>query len=370
MNFSNTAPSWASVAHAIAGGLDIAKGEIVSVFLTDASSFAIVEAFCAEVYRRGAQPHIVLTDERIDRLALELATEASLADIPFIESESMSHSSVHVSFRGMIPPAPRASRHSEGVLAQRLALQRGAKGTISGMRWQNTRWAIVRVPTVEWADFMGIPFPQLLEEFFNGCLVDWESERPKWDALAQKLTGTSVVRMVSDDTDLSLRTSGRKAVVFAGEANWPDGEIATAPHNDGVDGYITFPERFYFAGEVIENLRLEFERGEVVQATADRGLALVKALLATDAGARRVGELGIGTNSGMTLMTGDLLFDEKIQGTAHIALGRAYPQCGGTNESSLHWDIVKDLRPGAAGGAGSLFFDRIPVLEHGVPLWR
>jgi aminopeptidase len=369
MNIDSPNHSLAAVAAAVANGLAIVPHDEVSVFLTDYASFAIVEAFCAEVYRRGATPHVILTDERLDRLAVELTDAEQLARLPFIEAASMRHSTVHVSFRGMVPPAARPSVAGDAGGALRLAAQRKAKGAISAMRWRETRWAIVRVPTVEWAAFVGIDPDTLFAEFFAGCLVDWNVEKPAWRTLAHRIEEADTVRIISPDTDLSLRVAGRKSVVYAGEANWPDGEIATAPLEDEVDGYITFPARFYFAGEPIEMLKLEFVGGVVTSATAEVGSDFVAALLDTDSGSRRVGELGIGLNAGMRTATGDLFFDEKILGTVHIALGRSYPECGGTNESSLHWDIVKDLRASSGGGAGSLLLDGQSVLDGDRPLW-
>lgn len=360
---------WCAVAAAVANGLHIIDGESISIFLTDAESFPLVEAFCAEVYRRGAEPHVILTDERIDRLALRYSSPQKLARPSRLESESLRVADVHVSFRGLVPPSPVPEGLPRHVFSKRLAAQRKAKGMVSSLRWEETRWAIVRVPTQQWAEFAGIDANQLFEEFFEGCLLNWEAQLPVWKEIGRRIDHTEVVRVVSPDTDLSLRVAGRTAAVFAGEANWPDGEVATAPLDDGVDGYITFPEAFWFAGQRIENLRLEFVQGTVKSVRADDGQEVARALLATDAGAKRVGELGIGLNPLMKTMTGDLLLDEKILGTVHIALGRAYPQNGGTNQSSLHWDIVKDLRSTSGGGAGSLFLDGEPLLADGKALW-
>lgn len=360
---------WHSVAAAVAHGLRIVDGESVSIFLTDADSFPLVEAFCNEVYRRGAEPHVILTDERIDRLALQFSSPEKLARPSPMESESLQRSDVHVSFRGMVPPSAAPESLSRHDFSERLVAQRQAKGIVSSLRWEHTRWAIVRVPTQQWAEFVGVDADQLFEEFFEGCLLDWEAELPIWKEIARRIDQTEVVRVVSADTDLSLRVAGRTATVFAGEANWPDGEVATAPLNDGVDGFITFPEAFWFAGQRFMNLRLDFEQGIVRSVSADDGEEVARALLATDAGAPRIGELGIGLNSSMKTMTGDLLLDEKILGTVHIALGRSYPQNGGTNQSSLHWDIVKDLRPESGGGPGSLFLDSDPLLVDGKALW-
>lgn len=350
---------WAELARTVADGTGVRSGDAVSIFLTDAAAVASVEAFVAEVHRRGAFPQVLLTDERFDRAALEHGGIDQLARVPDLEAHALRWSDVHVSFRGMLPPVATPGDD------QRLAAQRTAKGAVSALRWAETRWAIVRVPTAAWARFTGIDESALFDEFFAGSTADWAQLRRGWQSVAEQLAGADTVRIVGADTDLRLQVSGRRWVVFAGEANLPDGEIATAPLEDGVSGTITFPERFYFAGRAVSGLRLSFESGRVVDVHAEEGEGLARALIATDPGAQRVGELGIGVNPAMTTLTGDLFFDEKILGTVHIALGRAYPECGGTNSSTLHWDIVKDLRGHAGSEPASLLVDGRPLIDAG-----
>ena len=129
----------------------------------------------------------------------------------------------------------------------------------------------------------------------------------------------------------------------------------------GRSGRIRFPGTLSFGGVLVRDLELEFDEGLVVAERAAEGLGFVRELLGADPGARRVGELGFGTNAALATPTGDLLIDEKILGTVHVALGRAYPECGGVNSSSLHWDIVKDLRDG-----GELWADDVPLIRGGV----
>ncbi|WP_221584922.1 aminopeptidase [Microbacterium sp. G2-8] len=338
-----TDPRWAELARQLCDAHGVANGTKVGVFRTDSSTTPGVLALVEEVYRRGGLPQVVDSDERFDRAAVAAASADVLATPAPLELWSMEWADVHVSYRGMVAPA------ADPVDEARLATQRGAKGAISTARWQQTSWALVRVPTPEWASLIGLPYETLLDEFFAGTLADWPRLRRDWDALCGELGTAREVRIMSRDTDLRLGTAGRTWVSFAGEANLPDGEIATAPVDDRVDGHIAFPGTFWFAGAAVEDLRLEFRDGEATDVQAARGGEFARRLLDTDAGARRVGELGVGTNPRMQSMTGDLLIDEKILGTVHIALGRAYPECGGVNRSSLHWDIVKDLRePGAS----------------------
>lgn len=345
---------WTMLAIQIADGTNVTNGSKVSIFLTDPQGMPAVEAFVDEVYRRGGLPQVILSDERFDRSAVAHASAADLVAPDPLEALSMEWADVHVSFRAMSVPV-------DGPIdEERLALQRRGKGQVSTLRWQNTRWAIVRMPTPGWAELIGCDYDALLQEFFAGCIDDWATKRANWEALSAELNQEEVVRILSPDTDLTLRVKDRTWVTFAGEANLPDGEIATAPLDHGVDGYITFPGKFWFAGAKFADLRLEFTEGLVTHISASQGEALAKQLLATDRGSSRVGELGIGTNSAVQTLTGDLFIDEKILGSVHIALGRAYPECGGTNESSLHWDIVKDLRgPGCFLTAG----DRVLIID-------
>jgi aminopeptidase len=338
---------WTLLAAQIATGTGVRQGSKVSIFMTDISSMPAVEAFVAQCYRLGACPQVLAADERFDRIAVEHAPVATLAEPAPLELESMRWADVHVSFRGMVAPA------GGDVDEVRLAAQRRGKGIVSTARWEETSWSLVRVPTRDWADLIGARYDALLDEFFAGCLAPWADLRSRWDKLCSVLGRQDSVRVVSEDTDITFQTGGRTWISFAGEANLPDGEIATAPLEDGVNGHIRFPGTFWFAGTAITDLELRFEDGSVVDMSAVTGEKFVGELLNTDAGSRRVGELGIGTNPGVTTTTGDLLIDEKILGTMHLALGRAYPDCGGVNHSSLHWDIVKDLRsPGSFLYAG------------------
>jgi aminopeptidase len=347
---------WSELASRIADGTGVGSGSKVSVFLTSPEAMEATDAFVEEVYRRGGLPQVVLSDERFDRHAVRYATSEVLAEPAPLEAWSMEWADVHVSFRAMVTPVPEAADPS------RLALQRQGKGRVSTLRWQHTKWALVRVPTPAWSAMVGADHPTILREFFDGCLGDWDTYRERWQALADRLASQEVARIRSDDTDLTLPVRGRQWVPFTGENNFPDGELATAPVETEVEGHITFPGRFWFAGAAISDLRLEFTAGRVTRVEAGEGAELVRKLVEMDPGAARVGELGIGLNPMVRSLTGDLLIDEKILGTVHIALGRAYPECGGINESALHWDIVKDLRV----PSGHLSVGDVDLIRDGV----
>lgn len=338
----------------VADGVEVTSGSRVSVFTTDVEVVPAAAAFVEEVYRRGGIAQVVATDECYDESALRWARESVLRSPPPIEEAAMRWSDVHVSFRGLVPP------RADVPGARRAALREG-RGRISTLRWQHTRWALVRVPTEAWADFVGLDPQQLMGEWAASFVDDWTGAEDRLMPLCARLDQAPTARITSPDTDLRLGVAGRFWVPFAGRANWPDGELATAPVEDEVEGHITFPGRFWFSGVEIADLRLDFEAGRVVAVTARTGQEFVEEFLATDPGAVRVGELGVGLNAALRTVTGDLLLDEKILGTVHLALGRSYPECGGLNESSVHWDIVKDLR-----GGGTFTVGETPLILDGV----
>lgn len=361
-------PRWDTLADHLADRLGITAGERVSIFFNDATALPITHALIRASYRLGAAVQSVYQPEIADVEQIAHAPLEEISEPAAVEKAAMEWSTVHVSFRSMLWPDGSVELDRE-TLPERLAAQRQAKGAISSLRWQGTRWAVVRIPTTAWAEQIGVDPEVLLNEFFAGALDDWDAALARWQSLSDAIDEAEVCTIVSPDTNLRLGIAGRTAALFAGEANIPDGEAATAPVDDQVDGHITFPGVTIFAGEVFENLYLRFEKGKVVEIRADQGADVAEALLDTDAGSRRVGELGIGLSSVVQQWTGDLFIDEKILGTVHIALGRAYPQCGGINQSTLHWDIVKDLREGAPGGAGTLALDGVPIVDDGKVVW-
>jgi len=168
------------------------------------------------------------------------------------------------------------------------------------------------------------------------------------------------VHIVGKDTDLSFSVEGRKWMVADGKNNMPDGEILTAPVNETLNGQIYFEFPGVLGGRLMHDIRLRWEQGRLVEASASTNEEFFKSIINTDPGASLLGEFAMGTNPGVTLFCRDILIDEKIGGTIHVALGRAYPNCGGTNESAIHWDIIKDIRK-----EGCVYVDGKAVLQNG-----
>ena len=192
------------------------------------------------------------------------------------------------------------------------------------------------------------------EEFvFGSVLLDWDAEADRMRRIADVFDAAEEVRIVGPGTDLTLSLAGRSGAVDDGHVNMPGGEVFYSPIEDSANGVIEFSEfpAVYFGREV-DGARLVFEDGCVTGATARSGEDFLVQTLDTDEGARRLGELGIGCNPGIQRFMKNVAFDEKIDGTVHLALGNSYSFTGGTNESAIHWDIVKDLRAGGRLHAG------------------
>ncbi len=179
-------------------------------------------------------------------------------------------------------------------------------------------------------------------------LAAWRELSATQSRLVERLTPARRIRIEADGTDVTLEVAGRTWVNSDGRRNMPSGEVFTGPLERSANGTIRFTVPTGPRGVTVTGVQLTFRDGEVVAATAERGQEYLDASLSTDAGARFLGELGIGTNAGIDVPTGHILLDEKMAGTVHLALGRSYPETGGTNVSAVHWDLICDLRQGGA----------------------
>jgi aminopeptidase len=229
------------------------------------------------------------------------------------------------------------------------------------------QWAVVGFPNPVHAEAAGMSLDDYADLLYAAAFCDDDGAEERWDRqaaaqarLVSGLTAGRELRIVAPGTDLTLSVEGRTWGSSAAITNMPDGEVFTGPREDSAEGVVTFPFPAHHAGRRIDGVRLVFERGLVVEAHADDGQDVLDAALATDDGARRLGEVGIGTNYALPRFTGRTLLDEKIGGTVHLALGSSYPETGGSNVSALHWDLVCDLR-----GGGELLLDGRPIQRDG-----
>lgn len=229
---------------------------------------------------------------------------------------------------------------------------RGRSGTIPSVRCD--------FPCPVYAERAGLSLDKFEDVFYEACLRDWDEEGRRMEPVRERLDAAREVRIVGEGTDLRLSLDGRAALVDDGHLNVPGGEVFTSPVEDSLEGEILLDVPSHSTEGLVEGIRLRFRGGEVVEASAETGEPALQSALATDEGARRVGEFGIGCNVGITQPMRNVLFDEKMAGTIHLALGAGFRQLGGRNESALHWDLIKDLRRG-----GELWCDGVLVQRDG-----
>ena len=238
-------------------------------------------------------------------------------------------------------------------------MERGATGEL--------RWNVTLFPTDAIAMDAQMSLDEYEDFYYAACLINAPDPIQGWKDVAQRHTellawigGRKQVHLEGEGTDLYLDITGRTFVGADGTSNFPDGEIFTGPVEDGTNGVVTFSYPAIYGGQAVEGIRLEFSDGKVVDATAAKNEAFLIKTLDTDAGSRTLGELGIGTNFGIEGFSGEILLDEKIGGTVHLAVGASYPETGGVNQSAVHWDMVCDLRSG-----GRIRVDGEPLMENG-----
>jgi aminopeptidase len=229
------------------------------------------------------------------------------------------------------------------------------------------RWATTLWPTEANAQEAGMSLEDFGAFVERALFLDQPDPVASWgelaafqDTLIARIAKASTLRIEAPGTELELGIKGRGWVNSDGRRNMPSGEVFTGPHESSANGHVRFGVPSSPAGVDVAGVELTFKDGEVVSARAERGQAYLDRALATDEGSRRLGEVGIGTNFGIDRSIGAILFDEKIGGTVHLALGRSYPETGGKNVSALHWDLILDLREG-----GRLWADDDLVQQDG-----
>jgi len=231
----------------------------------------------------------------------------------------------------------------------------------------NLRWSITYFPTVSGAMEANMSLTEYEDFVFSACFVDKEDPITEWKKLKENqqkivdfLMKKNSIRIIAKDTDLSLSVGGRTWVNSCGTTNMPSGEVFTGPVEDSLNGHIRYTFPAIRSGTQVEDVRLAFENGRVVKAEAKQGLDYLNAMISMDEGSCYAGEFAFGTNYGIGRFTNNILYDEKIGGTVHIALGAAYPSTGSKNESGLHWDMLCDMREG-----GEVYADGELIYKNG-----
>jgi aminopeptidase len=324
----------------------------------------LIEAIFERVLARGGYPTPFLSPPRLEEILLRHGSEAQLRRPPFFDEVCLDYFD-HIIAIG----APENTRYAGSIEPRRLAVRAEARGTHSEkmlakmMRPDHSITAAMH-PTPALAQDAGMSLLDYEDFVYRACLLDEPDPAAAWRAMSERqaricdwLSSKSTLRIQGPDADLTLTIAGRRWYNADGHKNLPDGEVFTSPVEESAEGHVRFTYPATYQGSAVHDTQLWFEGGRVVRAESTSGTEYLQAILEADEGARRLGEVAIGTNDQVARFTGHALFDEKLGGSFHLALGRGFPDLGGRNVSSIHWDMVCDLRTDSTISAdGEVFY--------------
>lgn len=344
---------------------NIKKGELVVISTSSPQSKELVKAVYKRVLERGGNPVLrtgfgdmaevfmkYASDEQLDYIDPMTKLEYDVADAFISIGAPLNTKSMAGADLSKMSRRGKATK----TLSEKM-LSRSAKGEL--------KWVIADFPTHALAQEAKMSLDDYSEFLFKSCyldlddpvskLQDLEAQQSKW---ADYLNGVKELRITGDKTDITFNVEGRKWISCSGLNNYPDGEVFTSPVEYGINGeiYFDFPQNY--RGNSAHDVHLWIENGKVVKAEASSGQEFLEAMLNMDDGSRGIGEIAFGTNNEIQDVTGNILFDEKIGGAIHMAVGASYPETGGKNVSGLHWDMIKNMKNGGKVYAdGKLIYD-------------
>jgi len=334
---------------------EVKPGDRVAIETTT-NAAPLVEEIYKLVLQRGGHPHVLLNLPGQEKLLLEYAKDDQLLFVPTFQKLVTEQFEVYIRIRAEIDPRAlmsvppqRQSLRQKGMAPVRNSmLQRGAT--------KELQWVLTQIPTEGYAKEAGMNLAEYTDFVFSACHADektpdpiahWEKIRQQQTRIIESIQGHDEVRLVGPNVDLKLSIKNRKFNNSYGRHNMPDGEIYTGPVEESANGWIKFSYPAIYQGQVVEGVELKFTDGRIREAKAEVGEIYLKTMIDSDDGAHYLGEFAIGTNYEINRFTRNILFDEKLGGTIHLALGAGYPETGSRNTSAIHWDMICDMRENA-----------------------
>lgn len=346
---------------------NVQKGDLTVIKTDNAQSAPLINEIYKAVLKRGGNPIVRCGIDGITETFFKNATDEQLEFVD--EMSKMEYETVknfisisapsNVKQLARISPEKQAKRSRATRNLSETLMSRSAKG--------DANWVIADFPTQALAQEARMSLEDYKQFIINSCYLDMEDPVAKWKEIEKEqqsktdyLNTTTKIRFVGEKTDITFSTVGRKWINCCGLNNFPDGEIFTSPVEDSANGQIYFDFPAIYRGNEVNKILLTLENGKVVDYKVEQGEDFFAAMINQDEGARFVGEIAIGTNDRIQEITGNILFDEKIGGSIHMALGASYPETGGKNISGLHWDLIKNMKNG-----GQIYADDKLIYENG-----
>jgi len=330
---------------------EIKRGDNVAIVASPLSHDLAV-AVARKVAKAGGHSLTLMSSEEITRASFDGADDETLSTEPTHMRALIEKCDAFIFIR-----SPMNTKALANVDPKRMMLVNKANQEISAIRLSK-KWCLTVHPCLTLAQQANMSMDEYQTFVYGATLVDWKEESKNLFLMKEHLESHSDIRFVGPETDLYAKTEGRIWIASDGKHNMPSGEVFTAPVEDTVEGKIYFDIPFLQMGKVIERVRLTFEKGEVVDFSAEKSEDALKTVIETDEGSRRLGEMAIGTNRGIKQYTLNMLFDEKIGDTIHCALGRAYKDNNGTNDSAVHVDMIKTMMEGEITAGDEIIYSK------------
>ncbi|MHB9143772.1 MAG: aminopeptidase [Symbiobacteriia bacterium] len=332
----------------------VQKGDRVLIQGTELARPLIEEIFRL-VVRNGGYPTVDVRLGSLVRLFYIEASEEQLDYVNPIREFTVRNSDVLISIE-----SDENTQALSGVDPERQRRFHKTMHPLNEYIMAHVRWNITLYPTQALAQQAGMSLDEYADFVFGATNIDWPATVAMMTKVKEVFDAGEQVRLVGRETDLTFSIKGHPGIISAGERNMPSGEVFYSPDEKSVNGHVFYEYPAIHGGREVSGIRLTFQDGKVVGATAEKGEDFLQKMLDTDEGARYLGEFGIGTNYGITKFTHNILFDEKIGGTIHLALGDSFEASNGKNKSALHWDMVKEMREG-----GEIYLDGKLVQKNG-----
>ncbi|MBM7842935.1 aminopeptidase [Herpetosiphon giganteus] len=344
-------PRVVKMAHTLVNySMKIKEGEMV-VLQSEPAAAPLIKEMYREILLVGGNPVVHTVMPGISRILLNHGNDQQLQWISPYDRLGIETADVRIRI-----DSQTNTRELSQVDPERQSVYQKSRSELMGKLMSRThagdfRWCVTLFPTEGLAQDANMSLPDFEDFVYGVCFLNEADPIAKWQELHDKqahlinfLHNKREVHIVGEGTDIRLGIAGRSFVNCAGDANFPDGEFFTGPEENNVNGIVRFSFPAIYNGREVEDVQLTFEAGKVVKATAKSGQDFLEQMLNVDAGARVLGEFAFGTNPNIKNYTRNILFDEKMGGTIHMALGASYPETGGLNQSAIHWDMVCDLR--------------------------
>ncbi|MDQ8738018.1 aminopeptidase [Paenibacillus sp. LHD-38] len=337
--------------------VNLQKGEKLLIEV-EGHDTLLAKAIVLEAYNAGAYPFVVFTDKDILRTQLIHSSSEQLERLASYDFVRMNDMDAYVLIRADANDSELSDVPSEKIDQYWKVYYHH----VHEPRWAKTKWCILSYPNAAAAQRAKMSTEKFENLYFSVCNLDYSKLSEQMDVLVSLLSKTDKVRIKGEGTDLTMSIKGMPVRKDAGLQNLPDGEVYSVPIKHSINGVISFNTPVNFRGTTFDNIVLTFEHGKIVDAKANNAAKFLE-ILEIDEGARYIGEFGIGLNPYIWEPMNDILFDEKIWGSIHLAIGSAAVQCQDSNMSSIHWDIVYNQRE--EYGGGQIWLDDVLIRENG-----